>query len=144
MVCFDFRDPDWKAKLLVIKAELCRKDYLQIYMRCWYFFNSTHQKSKSRVRYKKNRETEIQKRKEHYRNNKAAHLDQCKNYRLRNIDKMRAYDRERPKEPRRTRSRKWYLANKDITKRRASEWAKANPQKHNAMIAVRRNILAGR
>lgn len=81
---------------------------------------------------------------------KERNKDSCKKYRAANIDRVRAYDKERydaskgniseaEKSRRRKNAKAYYHRNKDLCKKKVSKWQKNNPEKVKAYSLVTRS-----
>ncbi len=121
-----------------------RKEFRAAYHWFWYRENQTAQIEKQLRRYHGKRSHICRMRRRHYRDNRQECLDKLHAYRWANIERVRAYDRARNKgNPKvKLKGRRWYLRNKELTKRRSIEWIKANPHKHRAFVRMRRARLA--
>lgn len=85
---------------------------------------------------------------------KLSNSEYCKAYRLKNIEKLREYDRKRYHEKRKkdplykkkqsVNSRKWKEANRDRHRERVKRWKKINQHQTKATTAVKDAVRYGR
>lgn len=114
------------------------------YRRKWYRRNRASVIAKESARYHGNRSEILRLRRQRYPANRRRILAQCKASRLRRLEAVRAYDRNRAQFPhRKANGHRWYMSNRELCLLRASESWRRNRAAHLARVKLRRARLRG-